>query len=399
MNKDPHKDIDKEAYELAYLVAGYIRGTLTDKESSELNDWVNASDHNMLLFEDLTDERNLEANLKWMDRVQTRHSFNRLKESGAFRRPVRSNSKLVWMAAASVVVIISAYLLYHFTSGRPSAGDTTASIDSNLLQPGGNRAILTLQDGTQIDLSATSIGTIQKGEGSHVSKPADGEIVYEQEALAVTGNEIHTLSTPIGGQYQVTLPDGTRAWLNAASRLTFPAKFPSGERRVVLEGEAYFEVAKKSAQPFRVMLGDSSMVSVLGTHFNIMAYGNEPGREVALVEGRVEVRKGSRKVELSPGMLATVKGASVDTRSNVDLEEITGWKNGMFVFHDASIETIMRQVERWYGARVIYEGAITQQFNGTIRRGEPLSQLLRLLQLTKHVMFRIENKTIYVLPG
>lgn len=399
MNQDPDNNPDKEAYRLAYLIAGYIRNTLTDAENQELDDWVNASDHNMLLFEDLTDERNIEANLKWMDRVQTDHSFRKLKRSGAFVKPLRRKTRTVWMAAASVVIVVAAFLVYRFSGDRQPASNGSTQLDTSLLQPGTNRATLTLSDGSVIDLNATSIGIIKQGEGSHVSKPVDGELVYEQNALAVAGNKFHTLSTPVGGQYQVTLQDGTKVWLNAASRLTYPSQFTNGERRVTLEGEAYFEVAKNEAQPFRVVLNDSTGISVLGTHFNVMSYDNESAKEIALVEGRIRVTKENNSLELTPGMQANVDGSALSKVSSIDIDEVTGWKNGMFVFHDAPIEAIMRQVERWYDAKVVYQGEIKQQFNASIKRSEPLSQLLKLLQLTKHVKFKIENKTIYVLPG
>lgn len=398
MNENPNSDLDKEAYRVAYLIAGYIRNTLTDQEHRELDDWVNTSDQNMHLFEDLTDEQNIETNLAMMDKVQTDQSFKQLQESGAFDIPKR-RKRIAWVAAASIILIAGIFAVYRFAGNNTGNNPgILATNDTTLLKPGGNRATLELSDGTIVDLTSLKNGMIQDGEGSHVSKPVDGELVYETGALNDSGTKLHTLSTPVGGQYQVTLQDGTKVWLNAATVLKYPSQFPGNERIVELEGEAFFEVARNDKQPFRVILKDSATVTVLGTQFNVMAYQNEAARDITLVEGKVSVRKENKREELNPGMQARVVGSTISKVSGVDTEEVTGWKNGLFVFHDASIESIMKQVERWYDAKVIYEGEIKHQFNATILRSEPLSKLLHLLELNGYVKFKIENKTIYVLP-
>jgi ferric-dicitrate binding protein FerR (iron transport regulator) len=307
-------------------------------------------------------------------------------------------ARTIWIAAASIILVAGLFFVYQFSVNNKPGDQPITKIDSTVLQPGGDRATLTLSDGSVIDLITAKNGIITNGEGSHVSKPVDGELVYEQGALAVAGSNLHTLSTPVGGQYQLRLPDGTKVWLNAASKLRYPSRFTSDERRVELNGEAYFEVVKNEKQPFRVVLNDSAVITVLGTHFNVMSYQNENAKEITLVEGKVSVKKDIRTEELNPGMQAKVVGANISIINAVDTEEVTGWKNGLFVFHDASIESIMRQVERWYDARVVYQGEIKQQFNATIHRREPLSKLLRLLELNGYVKFKIENKTIYVLP-
>ncbi len=398
MNENPNSDLDKEAYRVAYLIAGYIRNTLTDQEHRELDDWVNTSDQNMHLFEDLTDEQNIETNLAMMDKVQTDQSFKQLQEAGAFDIPKR-RKRIAWVAAASIILIAGIFAVYRFAGNNTGNNPgILATNDTTMLKPGGNRATLELSDGTIVDLTSLKNGTIQDGEGSHVSKPVDGELVYETAALNDSGTKLHTLSTPVGGQYQVTLQDGTKVWLNAATVLKYPSQFQGNERIVELEGEAFFEVARNDKQPFRVILKDSATVTVLGTQFNVMAYQNEAARDITLVEGKVSVRKEDKTEDLNPGMQARVVGSTISKLTGVDTEEVTGWKNGLFVFHDASIESIMKQVERWYDAKVIYKGDIKHQFNATILRSEPLSKLLHLLELNGYVKFKIENKTIHVLP-
>ena len=399
MKKSPYTDMDKGAYRVAYLIAGYIRDTLTEKEHDELNDWVNTSDHNMLLFEELTDENNLEANLAWMDKAQSEQSYHALQEKGAFDIPRKKfHLNPVWMVAASVILIISVFIVYRFTDKSSSNNNNIVASDTIKLQPGGNRATLTLADGSVIDLTTAKNGEINYGKGSHVNKPADGELVYEATGSLVEVPAIHTLSTPVGGQFHVTLPDGSKVWLNAATILKYPSRVASNERRVEVNGEAYFEVAKNEKQPFRVVLSDSSNVTVLGTHFNVMSYNNETEREITLLEGAVSVSKSDNVKKLEPGTQARIKENEITKRTGIDTEEIIGWKNGLFVFHDASIESIMHQIERWYDAKVVYQGEIKQLFNATILRSEPLTKLLRLLELNGYVHFKIENKTIYVLP-
>jgi len=400
MKENPYNNMDKEAYRIAYLIAGFIRNAITEQEHDELDNWVNGSDHNMLLFEELTDENNLQANLAWMDKVQSEKSFMKLQEAGAFRKPAkRFKLSPVWVAAASVILLAGAFSIYRYSNSNNKNGNSEiAIIDTTILQPGGNRATLTLADGSVIDLTAAKNGLIQNQGGSDISKTADGELVYEADESASETTAIHTLSTPIGGQFQIKLPDGTKVWLNAETTLKYPARFSANERRVEVDGEAYFEIAKDEKLPFRVMLADSSGITVLGTHFNVMAYHNEKAKDVTLIEGSVSVSNRNKTEKLLPGMQAKIAGNILTKQSGIDTEEITGWKNGLFVFHDAPIESIMRQVERWYDAKVVYQGKITQYFNATILRSEPLPKLLRLLELNGYVHFKIENKTIYVLP-
>jgi ferric-dicitrate binding protein FerR (iron transport regulator) len=301
------------------------------------------------------------------------------------------------MAAATIIlVLVAIYFIYSNKQSNRNGDQPIASSDSIL--PGGNRAVLTLADGTVIDLDNQEIGWALNTGNSHVVKPADGELVYDQNNTGFGSVSFHILSTPVGGQYQLVLPDGSKVWLNATSSIKYPVRFPANERRVEVEGEAYFEVRKNQQAPFIVMLPDSTDVRVLGTHFNVMSYNNEGQKQITLLEGSVAVTKNKAQLVLKPGMQAIVTNNAIEKKVDVDTSEVTGWKNGLFVFHDAPIELIMRQVERWYGANVVYKGKISQQFNATIYRKEQLSKLLHLLELNGYVHFQIQNKTIYVLP-
>ncbi len=391
--------MDKEAYRIAYLIAGFIRNTITDKEHQELDDWVNATDKNMLLFEELTDEKNLEANLAWMDQTKSEESFKKLQESGSFKKQTKTfRLKPIWIAAASVILLAGALFIYRNSTNKTGLDNDMAIMDTTILQPGGNRATLTLSDGSVIDLTRAKNGLVASENESDIIKTSDGQLVYEGNNLPSEISAINKLSTPVGGQFQVKLPDGTKVWLNAATTLRYPARFPANERTVEIDGEAYFEVAKNNKQPFRVVLSDNSTVNVIGTHFNVMAYGNENAKDVTLLEGSVLVRSNNKTETLQPGMQAKITANTLTKKDEIDTEQIIGWKNGLFVFHDATIQSIMRQVERWYDAKVVFKGETKQLFNATISRREPLSKLLRLLELNGYVHFKIENKIIYVLP-
>lgn len=399
MKENQYSNMDKEAYRIAYLIAGFIRNTITDKEHQELDDWVNATDKNMLLFEELTDEKNLEANLAWMDQTKSEESFKKLQESGSFKKQTKTfRLKPIWIAAASVILLAGALFIYRNSTNKTGLDNDMAIMDTTILQPGGNRATLTLSDGSVIDLTRAKNGLVASENESDIIKTSDGQLVYEGNNLPSEISAINKLSTPVGGQFQVKLPDGTKVWLNAATTLRYPARFPANERTVEIDGEAYFEVAKNNKQPFRVVLSDNSTVNVIGTHFNVMAYGNENAKDVTLLEGSVLVRSNNKTETLQPGMQAKITANTLTKKDEIDTEQIIGWKNGLFVFHDATIQSIMRQVERWYDAKVVFKGETKQLFNATISRREPLSKLLRLLELNGYVHFKIENKIIYVLP-
>lgn len=389
--------MDKEAHRVAYLIAGYIRNTLTENEHIELDDWVNESDNNMKLFEDLTDEQNISANLEWMDKIQSESIYKQLRHEGRFEKPKRIDRRWAWMPAAAVLLLV-VFFAHRYFKQPATVNEKLLVKKTEPLQPGSTKATLTLPGGAVIDLNEAKQGTLLTEQNAHVSVAAGGGLLYGGHASASAGIPTHILSTPVGGQYQVTLQDATKVWLNAVSTLHYPSVFSGKERMVKLSGEAYFEVSPNAEMPFKVMLADSSTVAVLGTHFNVQAYGDEKEKTVTLVEGKVLVTRKEKQVTLTPAMQAAIKESTIGTASNVDIEEITGWKDGLFVFHDAPIETIMNQVARWYNAKVIYQGTIKQQFNATIHRNEPLSKLLHLLELNGHVKFKTENNVIYVSP-
>ena len=391
MNDTPNFPGDEQAHRIAYLVAGFVRKTLTEKEHDELDAWVEASDENMRLFEELTDENNIAANLRWMDEVNTKRKLQEVKKGLVFKDAKPQRSKRMWpyATAASIIFLVIAGYLVQRQNETPTI--TPANAVAEIL-PAKGEVVLQLGNGKSINLNTAVSGSLNTSDGS-TAKNDEGALRYEQSGSVVT----HTLSTSTGGKYQLTLADGTKVWLNASSSISYPTAFVSSERVVILKGEAYFEVAKDASKPFLVKLSERETVTVLGTHFNIQNYSDEITRAVTLVEGKVKVGQGERSLVLSPSEQASISSDEVKLAKKADLEEVTGWKDDLFVFHDADIKTIMRQVARWYDTEIIYQNDIPQMFNATISRKEPLSKLLKLLELTGKVNFKTENKKIYVL--
>jgi transmembrane sensor len=399
MKGESLRNMDEGAYRIAYLVAAYIRKNLTEEEHDELDKWVESSDENMLLFEELTDERNIEANLAWMDKTKGEENLQLIKEQIEFTpgHNKLKTKKWFYSIAASVILLIASFGIYKIINNKQSKQPSIANFDKTQIQPGGNKATLTLSNGTVIDLVSTPNGLIRNDNGATINKSKDGEIRYNDSSNF--NNSIasyNVLTTPKGGQYKVLLPDGSKVWLNSASSLKYPTAFIGNERNVYLEGEGYFEIAKDKNKPFKVRLADESEVKVLGTHFNVMAYEDEKSKEVTLLEGRVQIIKNNNNQNLEPGQQGKITEEKIIVNV-ADTEQVVGWKNGQFVFRDADIQSIMRQVARWYDVDVKYETESSQHFNAIIFRNEPVLRLLHILEETDQIHFKIENKIIYVL--
>jgi transmembrane sensor len=281
---------------------------------------------------------------------------------------------------------------------------TTPAIDPNLAKvedvpPGKNKAILTLSNGRKIALDSAN-GQLATQAGFKIIKTQDGKLTYNETAsaqsdLALASNNI---STPNGGQWQLILPDGSKVWLNSASSLDYPASFKNQKERVVrLTGEAYFEVAKDKKHPF-IVKTDKQTVAVLGTHFNINAYDNEASVQTTLEEGRIKITNlnGNEKI-LVPGQEAMLTGTHLVVHE-ADLTEALAWKNGYFRFNDENIQSIMRKLARWYDIEVQYkDDAPTEGLNGKVSRYKNISQVLKALEATKIVHFKIEGRRVTVM--
>jgi transmembrane sensor len=242
--------------------------------------------------------------------------------------------------------------------------------------------------------SAANGALAQEGPAEVIKE--GGQIVYKGAGGA--GSVVYnTMTTPRGRQYNLMLADGTRVWLNAASSITYPTAFTGSERTVSITGEVYFEVAHRAAMPFTVQKGDVR-VQVLGTHFNVNAYEEEPSLDVTLLEGAVRVVKGGHTSHIRPGQQAQVQGDGMKVVSDVDVDEVMAWKNGYFRFGGVGIESLMGQLSRWYDVEIEYKKKVDDRFYAEIPRDTKLSDALKALELTGQVRFGIEGKKIIVMP-
>lgn len=255
------------------------------------------------------------------------------------------------------------------------------------IAPGKNNAVLTLDDGTSIVLDSAANGTLAQQGNIKVLK-LNGQIAYNKTGMgnAELNPVYNTITTARGNQYQLILADGSKVWLNAASSIRFPASFTGNERRVEITGEAYFEVAKDAKKPFRVTFnsqsGEKGEIEVLGTHFNVNAYSEEPDIKTTLLEGSVKIRKANEIQMLSPGQQAKVTSKGIVLEKTVDMQQVVAWKDGFFLFNNTDIYTLMRQVSRWYDVEVHFEGHISEEgYSGKISREVTLSKLLKVLEL------------------
>lgn len=382
------KNEDRRYYELAEK---WLEGTITPAEEQEFSDWYNKGQDAPVAIPAFLAAT--EQELK--DRIWANIQQGKKRKQATLFRIVR------YAAAAAIILLLAGagWWGWMTTEKKPEAVAVkpVAPPQQHDILPGSNKAVLTLADGAQINLDDAQKGTLSKQGTTDVVKLANGQVAY-QAGAPVEEVKYNTLSTPRGGQYQLTLPDGTTVWLNASSSIHFPTAFRGKERRVELRGEAYFEVAKNPDMPFKVSVNDME-VSVLGTHFNVMAYDNEGAAKTTLVEGSVRVNRGADAVVITPGQQAQVgAGSAIRVVPHADVEEALAWKNGYFQFNGARIESVMRQVERWYDVDVVYAGTIDEQFYGMISRNVEVSKVFKMLELTGAVHFKIDGRRVIVSP-
>lgn len=379
----------KSNYQSEDLLYKYKTGTCSDEERAIVESWhINELENSDFI----PDEAELEnAGKAIWAALPVHDAVEEQKVIPLWRK---------YAVAASVILILSVGGLYFLNQKKEKivVPESQAMRFKNDVNPGGNKAVLTLADGSKISLDDAADGKVAQQSGIVISKTADGQLVYrvDDKTAANKTPEYNTVSTPRGGQYQLVLPDGTRVWLNAASKLKFPSSFAQlADRKVELSGEAYFEVKKDKKRPFKVEAARQE-VEVLGTHFNVNAYAEGSATKTTLLEGSVKLKYNAKDYLLSPGQQAVV-GAAVRI-GDVDTEEVIAWKNGNFVFADSDIKSVMNVLSRWYDIDVVYEGSITPVgFNAEISREKTLIQVLKALEKTGNVRFRIEGRRVVVM--
>lgn len=377
--------MDQEA--LQQLLEKISDGTATDAEIALYNSYYIAAEKAAITSGvELPDDEGIAVQMR--DNIQRRIAPKKKSFPVKYR----------YLAAAAVLagVIVTGFLLFQpdATLSNTSSAITASSPE---IPAGGDKAVLTLSNGKQILLNDVNAGDIAKQAGLRIYKTASGEIVYE-----ATGNGTDTglnhIATPRGGQYRIVLQDGSKVWLNAASSLSYPASFPKEERKVTLSGEAYFEVAKDAARPFKVIT-PSQRVDVLGTNFNVNAYPENTTVHTTLLEGSVSItaNASAQKTILKPGEQARLNNQTGSLlKSMVHAQDAIAWKNGYFVFNDTYLTEVLLQLSRWYDVQIDPATIPTIRYTGVIPRTEPLAKVLDMLEFTGDQQFYIENKTIKI---
>ncbi|HWB91604.1 MAG TPA: FecR domain-containing protein [Puia sp.] len=319
--------------------------------------------------------------------------------------PKRARSLPRILIAASVILLIGLGLRFLIKPRHTAAVAARNPVPAKDFSPGGNNAYLVLANGEKLALNQAKIGLLARQGNRAVIKKDDGQIIYANDTAGPPAQGIIVLNkiiVPVGGQYKVVLPDGTDVWLNAASSLEYPVEFSGGKRLVRLTGEAYFQVAKNSAMPFVVNVDDKVDVDVLGTHFDIMAYEDEGTISTTLLQGAVTVADRAHPVNarvLKPGQQAEWSDNAKIEVKTVEAEDAIAWKDGRFLFVNEDIHSIMRKLARWYGIGVEYSSSLkNKSFDGSISRDKNLSEVLKLMELTKSVHFTFGEKKVVVKP-
>lgn len=383
---------EQNAFELADLIARYIKDELSFAEESVLMDLLESDKENYQLLEYYKNTAVNQESIDYMSGLDVSKAWQKVVEKKIKGEKMHKSISWSWLRYAAVLFIMISIGGWWIHYNNKPIEKSSLSQKHDIL-PGTEKATLLLSDGTEMELSAGS-RTMKERDGTQLTS-SSGELSYMAGSteLEKSATLYNTLKVPKAGTYSVVLPDGSRVWLNALSSLRFPLSFDKNERKVFLEGEAYFEIKKNTVQPFKVMVKGQE-VKVLGTAFNISAYGSHT--VTTLFHGAVKVKSGNQESLLSPGQEALMYKDRIDIRT-ADLSRATAWKEGYFYFNEDKIQDIMEQLSRWYDVDIYYEGKISDQhFGGTMNRNIKLNEALEMLKDISQLNFELQGRKLIV---
>lgn len=370
----------------AKLILKYLKDELSAQEKQQFENWLNANPQNHQLVESFRSTSEVQKEINYINAIDVNEGWAAISNQIELKKhkPLFTKKLVRYGIAASLVFVLGFGIYAYQIKNRPTS--TLTSNKSYDILPGSAKATLSLADGTLLNLNSSL--TIK----NNAIGVKDGIIAFNQINKQNSGYNL--LKTPKAGEYQMILPDGTKVWLNAASSLKFPSSFNKGERRVELNGEAYFEVAHNKSIPFVVHFNHTD-VEVLGTHFNINSYNAKS--TTTLLEGSVKIKNGRTEKMLKPGDEATETSGQLAVYKTADTYKSIAWKEGVFYFNDDKITDILDQIARWYNVDVTYEGTPKNKtYSGNIRRQATLNQALEMLNAVSGAKFKLENRTITV---
>ncbi|SFG61985.1 FecR family protein [Pedobacter insulae] len=392
--------------EIPILITDYLANTISKEDHHRLMDAIEASNHDAELYafmEKIWDSQPVEQSFS---ALQSALLYQQIIADSRFKaEPKKTGTrKLVYslMGAAAALIIVASITLLKYNNREKTAEQKT-DLAAAAIAPGSNKAVLTLANGKKIVLTDLENGLVLEQNGIKITKTKDGQLVYDASAADAGSTTetpaYNTVQTPLGGQYKIILPDGTHVWLNANSSLKYPASFDlAADREVSLTGEGYFEVAHNKQKPFFVNT-NGQRLKVLGTHFNVNAYADEPQTVTTLIEGSVAVTANEEQQILKPGeqTLLDQDGLSV---GQADIEAALAWKNGYFILKDEELGSIMRKIARWYNVEVVFtqESLKKKTLGGATPRSENLDEVIRKFELTGNIHFKVAGRRITVMP-
>ncbi|OFY38446.1 MAG: hypothetical protein A2X18_02930 [Bacteroidetes bacterium GWF2_40_14] len=379
--------------EILRLINKYLHNKASQKEIRFLEKFYQYFDKESGIIEKLSESEKESLKKEMLSEI--------LKRTGTEKPVVKfKRSVLLRQVAAAAALILTlgtgGYFIYSNIKTSSLAKNEVIDLKPDL-PPGGNKALLTLSDGSTILLDSAQNGVVASQANTKVLKLDNGRIAYNSIGGDDTETVYNMISTPRGGQYELNLPDGSRVMLNASSSIRFPVAFKGAERKVEITGEAYFEVTKDRKMPFIVTVRGMN-VEVLGTHFNISAYEEDKSIKTTLLEGSVKVTQGINLALLSPGEQAQLnEDGDITVTKGVNTDEIVAWTNGWFEFNSFNIEEIMLRIGRWYDVDIEYNGQISKEtFSGIVSRSSNISQVLMIMEQAG-IKFKIEGKKITVI--
>lgn len=383
-----------EKYHIAALISKYLQQTLTAEENALFQEWLSQSDENRQLLNSFRDGRQINPELAIIHGIDVDQAWNTFHKRNK-RTSIRRHN-LLRLTGYAAMLVISFLLLLNYTPDFSTTNgivpDLTNTYANDVL-PGGNKAYLILSNGSTVDLES-NINRVNEQDGTTILGE-NGEIVYDGDSAPTAALLYNTLRVPKSGQYNITLADGTKIWVNAQSELSYPVKFGNGERRVSIKGEAYFEVVHDADRPFVIEVNGTT-VEVLGTAFNVNAYSEKV--VTTLVEGAVKVGDGKAFHRLLPGQQSYFDGSNFDIR-HADIMKATSWKNDEFYFKADNITEVMGELSRWYDLQIEYTGKtpLNKGYSGNISRKVKLTEVLEMLTYVSDASFEIQGKKVKVI--
>lgn len=389
-----------EYYKIAGLIAAELADTITEEEKILLEKWMQKEPSHPKIYHQITERLEKGEDIKsWWYEPSVKADWKKVKNKLSYQQSQNKIGRHLHYYAAIILLLIGIASTILYLKETPSLSQFSELCEETSIKAGSSKAILTLANGEKVILEETTTDSI-KADGTLIEKKEGGLAYQSAENTTLEEQEVfNVLNIPNGGEYKLTLADGTKVWVNSASELKYPVKFMGHSRTVYIKGEAYFEVTQNLEKPFIVKTTNHMEIKVLGTHFNVSAYENDPTIATTLSEGKVLVSNGQNSVDLIPNQQAVFEKANAQlTCRNVDAYQYLSWKDGKFIFEGETLENIMERLSRWYDIQVFFRGSRvrTLRFSGDLEKYKDFSTAIRMLEKVSRIKVEIKNNTVFI---